>query len=373
VAAVLTRTRDRGRESADLWLLVMTVLLIAVGLVSVFSSSYVIAQDRYGDALHYLKRQLAALVVAGLPALWVGSRLNLRKLSSWALPSILIALLLLALTLALGKPIGGAKRWLGYGPVQLQTSEVAKIAVIVFAAWYISRSGRAITGFWRGVVPLLAVAGIACGLILVQPDLSTAFVVVVLCLAMLSVGGARWRHIVAIVLMLAILGGAAAALAPYRAKRVAAFLDPEAHKQDAAFQPYQSLIALGSGGLTGVGFSKSTQKYYYIPAAFTDFIFAIIGEEWGFVGTAVVVSLYAAFVARAVGAARGTKDVFGSLVALGIAVMIATEAAVHIAVATNAVPTTGMPLPFISYGGSSLVMKMFSVGLLLSISRRAVA
>lgn len=371
-AAAATTTIDRERGSPDLWLLVVTVLLTAVGLVSIFSSSYVIAQDRHDDTYYYLKRQLLFLVVLGLPALWLGLRAGAERLRGWSLPSLIAALAMLVAVLALGTSIGGAKRWLGYGGVTFQPSEVAKVAVVLFAAWYISWSGKRITEPWRGLLPLLAAVALVCGLILGQPDMSTALVVAITAVAMLFIGGAKWRQVLAIVLVVALLGGIAVAIAPYRAKRIAAFLDPEEHKQDAAFQPYQSLIALGSGGLAGVGFSKSTQKYYYIPAAFTDFIFAIIGEEWGFIGTTAVICLFGLFVARSVQIARSAKDVFSGLVACGIAIMIATEAAVHIAVATNSVPTTGMPLPFISYGGSSLVMKMFSVGMLLSISRRAV-
>lgn len=371
-ATALTGASEREKGSPDLWLLVLTVLLVAIGLVSVFSSSYVMAQDRHGDSLYYLKRQVIFLVGLGLPALWLGLRIRSETLRGWSVPLLIVAAGLLLAVLYFGSPVGGAKRWLGFGPVSFQPSEVAKVAVVVCAAWYITWKGKGITQLWGGLVPLLVGVGAICGLILCQPDMSTSLVVAVIVIGVLFVGGAKWQHVIAILLILCILAGVAVAFAPYRAKRIAAFLDPEQHKQGAAFQPYQSLIALGSGGPTGVGFSRSTQKYYYIPAAFTDFIFAIIGEEWGFAGAVVVLALFSLFVARAIGIARTARDVFSALAACGIAIMIAAEAAVHIAVATNSIPATGMPLPFISYGGSSLVVKLFCVGFLLSVSRRAV-
>jgi cell division protein FtsW len=332
----------------------------------------VVAQDSFGDTYYYLKRQLLFAVILGLPALWLGFRASSERLSRWAVPLLVGAVALLILVLSFGVERGGARRWLGWGPFMFQPSEIAQVAIIIFAAWYASWSGKRMLDLWRGVVPYLVVVALLAFLILVQPNLSTALVVALVALAMLFLGGAKWQHVVSLVLIVAVLGGIAVALAPYRAERIVAFLNPEEHKQDAAFQPYQSMIALGSGGPTGVGFSRSTQKYYYIPAAFTDFIFAIIGEEWGFVGTTMVIGLFALFVVRAVRIARSAKDVFSALVAAGIAVMVATEASAHVAVAANVVPTTGMPLPFISYGGSALVMKLFCVGVLLSISRRAV-
>jgi cell division protein FtsW len=344
--------------------------LLGLGVVMVYSASAIIATERFGDPYLFLKKQCfwAAL---GLSVLWAAMAVDYRRWRGLVLPILAAAIGLLVLVLlpAVGQEINGTRRWLRWGPVSFQPTELAKLALVLYLADFLARRQADLAGFWRGFVPPLVVAGAMAGLILRQPDLGSSVALVAVVLCMLFVAGARLPHMAIVaaaavpILLFAVSG------ASYRLRRIFAFLDPWADPRGAGFQIIQSYLALGGGGLTGRGLGESKQKLFYLPEPHTDFIFAIAGEELGFAGAVLIVGGFALLLWRGIRIGLRVADPFGALTAIGITAMLATQALVNLGVVVGLLPTKGLPLPFVSFGGSSLLVAMASVGILLNISQ----
>ncbi len=354
----------------DFLLLIAAVGLVGLGIVMVFNASYFYAQDRYGDPFVFFRKHLFA-VGFGMALLLAVSQVRLEWFERAAYPLFLCGVVALALILVpgLGVKHGGARRWLALGPVSFQPSEFVKIAVVLYLARSISRKRDRMTEFAAGVVPRVLLVGLCAAMVVVQPDFGTAAIFVLVLVLMLYGGGARLGH-------LAALGLAATPVivftlihAPYRWLRILAFLNPWHYSQDIAFQLVQSLIAFGSGGLTGIGLGESHQKMFFLPDAHTDFIFALIGEELGVCGALVVLALFAIIGMRGFRISLRHPDPFASLLAFGITITILLEAVVNAGVVMGLLPTKGLALPFLSYGGSALIATLIQVGILAALSR----
>jgi cell division protein FtsW len=351
-------------------LLASTISLTVIGLVMVLSASSVSAYARFGSSFLFFRRQMIYAVIGGA-ALWLTSRMRYRAWNRLSAPLLATCVALLALVLhpAAGTVAGGSARWLAVGPITIQPSEVAKLAVIAFASALLARRWRELHDVGRLAMPLLPVAGVVCALIMLQPDLGTTVILAGSVFALLFVAGARLRHLFVGLVGSASLGLALIYVEGYRWTRLTAFLDPWADPQGAGYQSIQSLIALASGGPMGVGLGASRQKWLYVPNAHTDFIFSIIGEELGLIGNLAVVALFAAFIYAGVRIAMRAPDVFGRLMAAGITGWIGLQAMVNLGAVTALLPITGVPLPFVSFGGSALVVSLAAVGILVSIGR----
>lgn len=356
------------KKPVDFPILLTTVILVAFGVVMVFSASFYYSADRWGDGLYFFKRQCLWAVI-GFAGMLAASRIEYTKLQKFARIFLLISIVMLVLVLVVGEPRNNAKRWLGIGSFSIQPAEIAKFAMILFIADTIARIKGGVRKFFKGMLPILLVTGVVFALIVKQPNLSTAGSIVILALVMLFIGGANLLHLTGL-LGVGAAGAVALTLsADYRLSRLTAFLDPWADPMDSGWQLIQSLYSLGSGGLFGLGLAKSRQKYLYLPYPETDFIFAIIGEELGFIGATFLILLYIVLIWRGIRVALTAPDLFGSLLAAGIISMITIQVVINIAVVTASMPPTGLPLPFISYGGSSLAIFLTSIGVLLNISR----
>jgi cell division protein FtsW len=355
---------------SDCWLLIATAGLAGLGLVLVFNASYFYAQDRYGDALVFFRKHLLYLAI-GAVLLVLVSRIRVEFLEKLAVPLLCCSLLLLVLVLIPGIGItrGGARRWLGIGPFSFEPSEFAKTAIILYLARSIARKGDRMTQFSIGVLPHLMMVGSCVLLIAVEPDFGTAAIVALVLVLMLYGGGARLRHLGG--LLLATMPAVAFALVywPYRWRRILAFLDPWRYSQDIAFQLVQSLLAFGSGGILGVGLGGSKQKMFFLPEAHTDFIFALIGEELGLLGAVFVLALFGVLGMRGFRIASRHPDFFASTLAFGLTLVILLEAVVNVGVVVGLLPTKGLALPFLSYGGSALIGALLQVGILTALSR----
>lgn len=357
------------KGSPDFILLVTTLTLLGIGLVMVFSSSAVTAEVNYGDAYYFFKKQMIWSLI-GIAAMLVVMKVKFLRLKGLAVPLMLIAVVGLILVVTpLGVEVKGASRSFNFGPVRFSPAELAKVAIVMFLARSMEIKLNKIASFKEGILPFLAILTLVCGLVMLQPDLGTAFVIAGTVFFMLLVAGAQWLHLGGMVLTGILAVAAAIYFEPYRMQRVTAFLDPWKYAKDKGFQTIQSLYALGSGGLFGVGLGKSRQKFFYLPEQHTDFIFAILGEELGFVGAALVVGLFLLFAWRGFRIATYAPDNFSRLAAAGMTIMITFQAAINIGVVCGALPVTGITLPFISYGGTSLLFTMIGVGVLLNISR----
>lgn len=351
-------------------LFTVTVVLICVGIVMIYSASNIYSWERYNDEFFFLKRHVSFVVIGAVLAFLIMS-FDYRRLRKYAKPLLLISFLLLALVLipGIGREVAGARRWFRFKFLSFQPSELANLAVIIYTADFLSRKGNVINKFWRGFVPVALVLGVTALFILAQPDLGTAVALSVVVMVMLFVAGLRFSYFLSLALVsLPALYMLIFSVA-YRRMRILAFLNPYADPKGAGFQIIQSQIALGSGGLFGVGIGQSKQKLFYLPAAHTDFIFSIIGEELGFIGTVAVIVLFMIFIQQALKIIKNTADKFGYFLSLGLVLMICFKAAINIGVSCGVLPTKGLPLPFISYGGSSFIFDLVSVGILMNIAR----
>lgn len=367
----MTQRYDRG-------LIILVALLILVGLAAVYSSTSVVSpslaekhKDKGTEAsqFSFIKKQVLT-VGMGLVVLLVACRVPMNYLKKAAIPLLVLSLILLVLVFSpLGMSAGGARRWLRLWPSTFQPSELVKLAMVLFMAWYMSLPGYRRERFVSFLIPI-SIMGVFSIIFLKQPDFGATMSLAILTLSMLFIGGVRLRYI-AMLGVLAIPVVIKLVMEPYRLKRVTAFLDPWQYAQKEGYQLVQSFIALGSGGMQGVGLGESKQKLAFLPEVHTDFIFSLIGEELGFLGASMVVLLFFAFFIQAVSIARKREDPFAHYLAFGIAIMIAVQAVINFSVVTGMVPTKGLPLPFISYGGSSLMVNMFAVGMLLNVSKNA--
>jgi len=363
------------KKKYDKWVLVIVILLILVGLMAVYSSTSVVSPDmieKYRkrglevSQFAYIKKQLFTILL-GIIAMFIAFKVRLEHLKKMSIPLLVLSLISLLLVFTpLGITAGGARRWLRLWPSTFQPSELVKLSMVIFLASYMSMKRFKKDSLVCFIIPVVII-GCFQVIFLKQPDFGAVMSLSLLMLCMLFLSGMRLVYL----LSLGLLGIPALIKLisePYRWKRVTAFLDPWKDPQGAGFQLIQSFIALGSGGFMGVGLGEGQQKLSFLPEVHTDFIFSLIGEELGFIGSIVVVSLFFVLFLRGVAIARQTRDSFSYYLAFGISVMIALQAIVNFAVVTGMVPTKGLPLPFISYGGSSLIVNMIAAGLLLNIS-----
>ncbi|MFH0732218.1 MAG: putative lipid II flippase FtsW [Candidatus Omnitrophota bacterium] len=351
-------------------LFMITVVLMAIGTVMIYSSSAVNAFESYGDSTYYLKRHLIFLSLGLILSVFFMG-FDYGKIRKFIKPFLLISVILLVCVLVpgIGTAAGGARRWIKFSFMNFQPSEVAKMALIFYAADILARKQSDIKNFVHGFMPLMLILGMCVMLILLEPDLGTAVAIGLLIGIMAFLAGARLKHLGAVFLPALPAIIILIAIKPYRWKRIVAFANPWADPQGVGYQITQSFIALGSGGFFGKGLGHSQQKLFYLPEAHTDFIFSIIGEELGFLGAAAIIVMFIIFIVLGSRIAYRARDLFGQFLGFGLVAMIALEVIVNIAAVVGAIPTKGLPLPFISYGGSSLVYNMVSVALLLNIAR----
>jgi cell division protein FtsW len=362
--------RPAPRTPAYSVLVASVAVLNVVGLVMILSASSVAALSSYGSSWHFFNRQLVWAVL-GVVAFVVTSRVDYRTWRRFALPlvAVSVALLVVVLIPGVGIHVDGARRWLGVGQLRFQPSEVAKLALVLFAADRLSTHWRAVRDLRVATLPVLGVLGAFCILVLLEPDLDSTIVLAVAALAVLAVGGAPWKHLLSITAIGAAGATYFALAVPYRRARVMAMLDPFADAGNTGYQIAQSLIALGSGGWDGVGLGAGRAKWLFLPNAHTDFIFAIIGEELGLIGTMLVVALFACFGIAGLRVALRAPDRFGTLLAAGITAWVVGQAAINLAAVVGLLPVSGIPLPFLSAGGSSLVFTMAAAGILANVAR----
>ncbi|OIU72308.1 stage V sporulation protein E [Rossellomorea aquimaris] len=358
------------KSTPDFILIIVTLTLLAVGLIMVYSASAVWADYKFDDSFFFAKRQLLFAAV-GVFAMFFIMNVEYWTWRNWAKVLIIICFVLLVLVLIPGIGVlrNGSRSWIGVGAFSIQPSEFMKLAMIAFLAKYLSENQKYITSFRKGVLPSLLLVFTAFGMIMLQPDLGTGTVMVGTCVVMIFISGARVMHFAW--MGLAGLAGFAALVvsAPYRIKRITSFLDPWEDPLNSGFQIIQSLYAIGPGGLFGLGLGESRQKFFYLPEPQNDFIFAILAEELGFIGGTFVLLLFALILWRGIRIALGAPDLFGSFLAVGIVSMIAIQVMINVGVVTGLMPVTGITLPFLSYGGSSLTLMLMAVGVLLNISR----
>ena len=361
----------RKRRPVDKTLPVIVALLLMMGLVTLFSATYYNAQDG-GDALSEVKKQLFGMAI-GFVAMLFTSRIpywfwgrHRVALAGLALSAVLLILVIIP---GVGVYVNGSRRWLRLGPLSFQPSEFANYALVLFVSLALAARGKRVRRFFDGILPVLAAPAVAFLLILEQPNLSTAGSILIVSVILVMLAGAKWRHML-------LLGGGGLAVgayyawsAPYRRARLLSFTDPFAKMSDEGYQLAQSLIAFGSGGLFGMGLGRGRQKYAYLPYPESDFIFAIVGEDFGLLGCVAVILLFIAFLFAGMRIALTCPERFGCLLAAGITAMITVQAFINMGVVIGILPTTGLPLPFFSAGGTSLSITMAAVGVLLSISR----
>jgi cell division protein FtsW len=345
--------------------------LLALGMAMIFTASNLMALAQYSDAYFFLKRQgLYALL--GLGALFLGRSIDYHHYKRWVYPILLLSLFSLVLVFApvIGGKVRGAARWLHLGPVNLQPSEFAKLAMVLFMAFSLSRKQEKIKYFAIGFLPHMLVAGLFIALILKEPDFGTSVTLLTIVFIMLFVGGTRLTHILLSLSACIPLGVWMVLRDPKKFARILSFMDPWKHGQDVGYQLKQSLLAIGSGGLWGLGPGQSRAKLFYLPDCHTDFILAIFTEEMGFWGFLLVLSLFAILICRGIRLSLKAPDAFGSYLALGLTLMIGLPALINMGVVSGILPTKGLSLPFLSYGGSGLLVNLLAVGILLNISRQ---
>lgn len=370
-----TGTSTGVPRRVDYWLLAVVVALLMVGVVMVYSASFATAYVQTGNSAYWLLRQVQWLVV-GTVLMAVAARIPYRFWRRFSLPlmAIVLAMLIAVVTVrSISPEIDGARRWIVLGSfISIQPSELAKLLLIFYVADWLEQKRDKLGKFTYGLIPFGLTLGLVIGLIMMEPDLGTSVVIAGIGVAMFFVAGGALIQLFGGFAMASAAFVALVATASYRMNRITIFLDPWKDPLNMGYHPIQVLLALGSGGLFGVGLGASRQKFSWLPAAHTDAIFAVIGEELGFIGATFVILLFMAFAIRGITIAMRAPDSFGVLVATGITTWVVLQATLNIGVVTTTIPFTGIPLPFISYGGSSLSVTMLGVGVLLSISREAV-
>ncbi|MDQ7793956.1 MAG: putative lipid II flippase FtsW [bacterium] len=358
------------RGQPDFVIFLVTLALVGLGLIMVFSASMAKANELYGDAAYFFKRQFLWALLGGA-AMLVTMRVDYRRYRELAGPLLLVTVILLLVVLlpGVGREVHGSRRWLGFGSLGLQPSELAKLAVVVYAAVGLARRPDQVGRFVTGILPWIALISVLFLLVLQQPDLGTAIAIAGSLFFLLFMAGARLGHLGALVAAALPVLAWAVVSAEYRLRRLIAHLRPFDDPLGSGFHIIQSLYALGTGRIFGVGLGQSVQKYFYLPEQHTDFIFAILGEELGLIGGLVVILLFVVFAWRGYRAALTAPDTLGCLLAAGMTTMVVLQAVINIGVVTATLPITGIPLPFVSFGGNSLLFSMMGVGVLLNVSR----
>ena len=370
ITSVSARTKP-NKPSGDISILLVTVFLAAFGVVAVYSASGYVAKTQYGDEWYFVKKQLIGFVL-GIAAMLLCGRFDYRKLKGkkvrWIALIVPIVLLALVFVPGIGKSNYGATRWIGIGGVTIQPSELAKYGFVIFASAYMSENMGKMRTF-KGVLPVLLSGGVICLLIIIEPNMSVTMCVGLLMLVMLFLGGMKIKHFMIIFIPALLVVPALIIAEPYRLSRLSAFLDPWESPKGEGYQLIQSLYALGNGGWFGTGLFRSRQKYRFLPFAESDFILSIIGEELGFVGIAALFAISAFLIFRGIKAARQADDFFSFLMASGITLVYGIQTVINALVVSGSIPPTGLPLPLVSSGNTSLIITMASMGILYSISR----
>jgi cell division protein FtsW len=363
--------RNTAWAGYDYGILIPAMCLLLLGLVMVYSASSPLADHRMGDSYYYLKKQ-TLFCLLGMGLMLLAARIPCTFYSKIAYPLLGVSyLLLIALFIpGIGAKIGGAHRWIRLGWLTLQPSELAKFSLVVYMAYSMAKKGNQMASFSQGLFPHLLVAGAFMGLIVLQPDLGTAVIIACWLLVLLFVGGVRITHL--FLIFLALTPGVIWMIlrADYRLRRLLAFINPWEDPKGIGFQIINSFLAFGAGGPFGVGLGNGKQKLFYLPEPHTDFVFAIAAEELGLVGTAAIIVLFGILIARGIKVALNARDLYSTYLAFGLTCLIGLQVVVNLGVVTGLLPTKGLTLPFISYGGSSLIMNLLCVGILLNISAR---
>jgi len=357
--------------AVDRYLFFAVSTLMALGLVMVYSASFAISQDVFGNDLHFVTRQGIAMAL-GLVLLLSTMLIDYRSYQKPVYVTVAVLGIIAALVFVLLLPASrGSHRWIPLGVFNAQPSEFAKLTVILFLASFLSRKGDRLNEFRRGILPVLLVVGSIALLVAVEPDLGTACMIAAIAGAMLWVGGISWKYIANLGAIGLVAATTQVLRSGYQSQRIIAFLDPWAHHRTSGYQTVQSLTAVGSGGLTGVGFAAGQQKAGFLPDPYTDFIYAVMAEEFGLVGAVVVVALFVVLLWRGMRASLRAPDRFGFYLGIGLTCFLVVQAMINMSIVVNLLPTTGIPLPMISYGGSSMLASCIAVGILLNISQHA--
>ncbi|WP_028561520.1 putative lipid II flippase FtsW [Paenibacillus pinihumi] len=377
----MKKTQGAIRGRPDFLLLILTLLLVGFGLVMVFSASSNIAvvSDNYNrDAFYFVKRQLL-FATAGTIVLFILMNFHYEKFKKWFIFYFIGVVFLLAIVPFVGKEINGARSWLGFAGFGIQPTEFAKLAIILYLGRLISKKGEKFRDFKKGLVPVIIIVGFICGLIMLQPDLGSCMILAMCAGIMIVAGGSNLKHLfftgIALSIIVALMVAVSLAADPdlvkwgYRIARFTSFMNPLDDMLGTGYHLSHSLFALGHGGFTGAGFGHGVQKLHYLPYPYNDFIFAVIGEEFGFIGSLLFLVCYVAFIWRGLLVAMRCPDTYGTVVGSGIIGLISIQAFINIGGVSGLMPITGVTLPFISYGGSSLLVSLASIGILLSISR----
>ena len=360
-------------KSVDKTLLTVVLILLAFGLVMIASAGVIYSETRFADSYYFFKHQLFFGVLPGLLALYIFSRIDYHWWRKISVPLFFVSVILLVLVFVpgIGSRIYGASRWIQLGPFSFQPSEMAKLSIIIYlAAWLESRGTHRIKDFLEGFLPFLGIMAFIGFLIIKQPDIGTLGVIVLTSISIFFISGASLKHIFSLGALGIFLLWILVKIEPYRFNRISTFLDRGFDPQGIGYQINQALLAIGSGGVFGVGLGMSRQKFNYLPEPVGDSIFAIIGEELGMIGAATLVILIVLLALRGIKIAKNSPDMFGRLMATGIIMWIVLQAFINISANVALVPLTGVPLPFVSYGGTSLVFLMSAVGILLNISKQ---
>jgi cell division protein FtsW len=354
----------------DYLLLVAAAMLIIAGMLAVYSSSFAVGYHEFGNTNYFVTRQ-AIFALIGMAAMVFFMRMDYNRLRVLSLPMMVIALVALVLVLVpgIGVERNGAARWLELGPISIQPSEYAKLALVIYIAAWLTSRGDDINKFSLGFVPFVLMLGIVGGLVMAEPDMGTTIIILLTASTLFFVAGAPLHHLALLLAVGGLICFMVVQQREYQMDRLMSYIDPEGDPQGNGFQILQLLIALGSGGPLGLGWAESRQKFFYVPGAHTDGVFAIIGEELGFIGLMMIIGLFVFFIFRSLKITVGSRDRFGTLLGIGIISWIGFQSLINIAGITRTIPLTGVPVPFLSYGGSSLIALMAAVGVLLSVSR----
>ena len=361
---------QRSLPPVDRTVLTITYLLLLIGLIMMFSASGVMAEMRHGDSMFFLKRQAVWILLGLLILHWVSRR----DYEMWRsiMPLMLgltIVILVLVLVPMLGSQVNGARRWFRFAQFSFQPGELAKLTTVLYLASFIVRREEDITNFTKGILPPVIVVGMLALLVLLEPDMGTTVVMGSILLGLLFLGGARISHLSGLTLSLLPLAYMLIMQSDYRRRRLMSFLDPWEDPNNAGFQLTQSFVALGNGGLAGVGLAEGRQKLFFLPEAHADFVLALVGEELGFLGTSLLMVLFAILLVKGFRIAGRAPDAFGRYLASGVTLLIGIQVLINAGVVSGLLPTKGLTLPLVSYGGSSLLVSLTAIGILLSVSR----
>ncbi len=351
----------------DFPILLVTLGLVGLGIVMVYSASAILAAQKLTDSFYFLKKQ-ALFAAGGVLLMAAAMKINYHLWQKLAYPILGLSLGLLAVVLVFGTRVQGSTRWLYIGPLSFQPSEFSKLALIIFLSYFLAKKEEQIKSFQFGFLPTILISGVMIILVIQQPDFGAAVFLGIMVLLLLFAGGTRFSYILLSVFLAVPVVYYLIVKVPYRALRIMSYLNPWKDPRGVSFQLIQSFVGFGSGGVFGLGLGQGKQKLFFLPAPHTDFIFSVLGEETGFIGTVIVLGLYLVFAVRGIRVSLGSPDEFGTFLALGITSLISLQAIINMAVVLGLLPTKGLTLPFISYGGSSLVVSLVSVGILLNIS-----